>query len=148
MYIGLQVKCQLLLPDLNEIWIFSTDFRKILKYQISFKSVQWQPSCSMRTDRQTDMMKLTVAFRNFAKASTKRSGKKKRRCIAMSLTEVTTRLSRMYSCTILNLGSRKWWVVNATPRPLYTRETDVESIAWRRRVPKWTRQVKTQVTFL
>ena len=27
-----------------------------------------QPSCSMRTYRRTDMMKLTVAFRNFANA--------------------------------------------------------------------------------
>jgi len=29
---------------------------------------EWQPSCSMRADRRTDMMKLTVAFRNFANA--------------------------------------------------------------------------------
>ena len=32
------------------------------------KSIQWQPSCSMRTDRRTDMTKLIVAFHNFAKA--------------------------------------------------------------------------------
>ena len=29
---------------------------------------QWESSCSMRTDGQRDMMKLTVTFRNFAKA--------------------------------------------------------------------------------
>ena len=29
-------------------------FREIHKYQISWKSVQWEPSCSMRTDAQTD----------------------------------------------------------------------------------------------
>ena len=29
----------------------------------------------------------------------------------------------MYSCTLLfNFGARCWWEVNATPRPLYTRE--------------------------
>ena len=49
-------------------WIFSTYFRKILEYQILWKSVQWESSCSIRTGRRTDMTKLTVAFRNFAKA--------------------------------------------------------------------------------
>jgi hypothetical protein len=34
--------------------------QKILKYNISWKSVQWELSCSMRKDRQT--------FLNFAKA--------------------------------------------------------------------------------
>ena len=45
-------------------------FGKIIKFQISLKSVQWGPSCSMRTegrkDGQLEMTKLTVAFRNFA----------------------------------------------------------------------------------
>jgi hypothetical protein len=27
-----------------------TEFRKNLKYQISSKSVQWEPSCSMQTN--------------------------------------------------------------------------------------------------
>jgi hypothetical protein len=30
--------------------------------------VQWKPSCFMRTEGQTDMTKLIVAFRNFANA--------------------------------------------------------------------------------
>jgi hypothetical protein len=42
------------LSDFNETRAFWTEFRKILKYQISRKSVQWEPSCSMRTDGQTD----------------------------------------------------------------------------------------------
>jgi hypothetical protein len=56
----------------NETWIFSTVFRKLRKHQISWKSVQWESSCSMRTD----MTKLAVPFRNFAKARNKPSGHK------------------------------------------------------------------------
>jgi len=37
-----------------DTWIFSTDFRDIPKYQISWRSVHWEPSCSMRTDKRTD----------------------------------------------------------------------------------------------
>jgi len=47
---------------------FSTDFRRIIKYQISLKSIQWEPNCSVRMDGNTDMTQLMVAFRNFAKA--------------------------------------------------------------------------------
>ena len=68
MYIGIHVKYSLFLPDFNESRIISRDFRKVLKYNISWKSVQWQPSCSMRKYGQTDMTKLLVAFRNFANA--------------------------------------------------------------------------------
>ena len=47
-------KVPLLLSDFNEPWNVSTEFRKIFKCQISWKSVQWEQSCSMRTDRRTD----------------------------------------------------------------------------------------------
>jgi hypothetical protein len=58
-----------ILVDFNETWTFSKDFRKKKsKYQSSWNSVQWQPSCSMRTDRGRDMTKLIVTFRNFVKA--------------------------------------------------------------------------------
>jgi hypothetical protein len=40
-------------------------FEKSLKYKISSKSFQSEPSCSMGTDERTDMMKLIVPFRNF-----------------------------------------------------------------------------------
>jgi len=44
MYAGLHVKFPLFLSDFNETWIFMTVFRKIAKYQISWKSIQWEPS--------------------------------------------------------------------------------------------------------
>ena len=53
MYIGLHVKYPLFWHDFNVTWLFSTDFRKILNYQISRKSFQWAPSCSMQPDGQT-----------------------------------------------------------------------------------------------
>jgi hypothetical protein len=73
MYVGLYVKYPFLLLDFNEIWILKTDFWRILKYKISWKSVQWEPICSMRTtDGQTDGKtggtKQIVAFRNSANA--------------------------------------------------------------------------------
>ena len=37
---------------------------------INFHEIrEWEPSFSMRTDRRTDMTKLIVAFRNFAKGA-------------------------------------------------------------------------------
>ena len=68
---GLHVKYPLFLSDFNETSIFVDGFsKKIIKHQISLKSGQWEPSSPMRTDRQTqtDMTKLTVAFRNLANA--------------------------------------------------------------------------------
>ena len=65
---GFRVKYPLQLSDFNGTWIFSTYFRKMLKYKISWKSVQWEQSCSVRTDGQTDRTTVIVAFRNFAKA--------------------------------------------------------------------------------
>jgi len=57
MYTGVCVKCPLFLSVFNETWIFSTDFRRILQYQIPWKCVgsgsRFVP-CGQR-DRQTDM---------------------------------------------------------------------------------------------
>jgi len=68
-YIGLQVKCRIFLSYINESWKFVIDFRKTLKYKISWKSVQGKPRF-FHSDGQTDITKpLTVAFRNFANSS-------------------------------------------------------------------------------
>jgi hypothetical protein len=58
-YFGLHVKYPVFLTDFYKTWIYWKYFRKkILKYKISQKSVQWKSSCSMRKDgrmdRQTD----------------------------------------------------------------------------------------------
>ena len=68
MCIAVRVKCPLFLWECSETWIFSIDPRKILKYRISSKFVQWEPSCFMRTGGQTDVTKLIVTFRSFANA--------------------------------------------------------------------------------
>jgi len=62
---SIRVKYTLVLSDVIETWIFSTTVWKILRYKTSWKSVQWEMRCSLRTDRQTDMTKLIVTFLNF-----------------------------------------------------------------------------------
>jgi len=61
----------LFLSGFNETWIFFTDFRKIFRCQISWKSAQWEMgrvvTCG-QTLRQTDMTKRIVALRKFTNA--------------------------------------------------------------------------------
>jgi hypothetical protein len=75
MHIGLHVKYLLFLSDLNENWIFPTDFffSKMPKYQISWQYVQCEQRCSMWSDRQTYMTTLRIVFPNFANAHRKLS---------------------------------------------------------------------------
>ena len=65
--IGLHVKYPLFLSDLNDFELWPRIFEKeILKHQISWKSVQWEPSCPTRTDRRDE------ANRRFSKFCEKR----------------------------------------------------------------------------
>ena len=65
--VGVRVKWPLVWGDVNENLIFSRDFRKLLKYQISWKSIHRSPNFSMQTDGQTDMAMLITDFRYFCK---------------------------------------------------------------------------------
>ena len=58
------VKYPSFLSDFSETWILSTYFRKILKYQVSWKSVYREPRSSTRMNGQTHMTRLIAAFRN------------------------------------------------------------------------------------
>ena len=49
-------------------------FDKTLKYLILCESVQREPSCSSSTDRQTELTKLIVTFRNSRNAIDSRAG--------------------------------------------------------------------------
>jgi len=72
MCLGLHAKYPLLLSDFNETWIFAAYFRE--KTQISnFMKIRSVGAelfhVGGRTEGQTDITKLIVAFRNFANAS-------------------------------------------------------------------------------
>jgi len=54
MNLDLHVMCPKFLSGFEEIWSFSVDFNKCLQYQISRKSVQWEPSWYMRINGQTN----------------------------------------------------------------------------------------------
>ena len=56
----LHVSYPLFLWDFNKTLILMTDFQEVLTHKISWKSAQWEPSHSMRTD-----MKLIVTFHSF-----------------------------------------------------------------------------------
>ena len=43
-------------------------YEKLSHIKFLRKSVEWEPSCFMRTEGRTDMKKLIVTFQNLAKA--------------------------------------------------------------------------------
>ena len=56
--VGLHLNYPIFSLDFVETWTLSTEIRKILKYQISCKSAQWEANCLMPSDKQTDLPKL------------------------------------------------------------------------------------------
>ena len=57
MYICVYLKYPFFWLHINETWVFMADYRKVLRYQISWKSVQWISNCSNadgRTDKQPE----------------------------------------------------------------------------------------------
>jgi len=67
MYTGLHTTYQLFLSDINGIWIFTTDCQNISKLQ-NFMKIRPVGAELVHADRQTDITKTVVAFRNFANA--------------------------------------------------------------------------------
>jgi len=70
MFIGVHVKYPVFSSEFNENLISSIDLRDIFKYQISWKSVEWEPSCYVRKDRQTNRNdEANIHFSQFCEAS-------------------------------------------------------------------------------
>ena len=73
LFIGLDGKYPLLLYGFNEAWIFSMDFRKTSNLPNFMKILRVGAEMfheDRRTDRQTDIAKLVVGFRNVWNPST------------------------------------------------------------------------------
>ena len=56
-------KVPVILVGFQYPWIFSTDFRKMLKCQISWKSLQWEPNCSTWTDGHDDSCRFSLFYK-------------------------------------------------------------------------------------
>ena len=98
-------KYRLFLSGFNGTWIILTDFRKELVCRISSKSILWEPMCSVRAGRRTDMTKLIVTSRNFANAPDKSIGR------------TPAILQWTYSVS----SKRKWWGVSGGSSSAYSR---------------------------
>jgi hypothetical protein len=53
-YASVSINCRLFSSDFDHIWMGSTVFwYKSFQYQVGQNTVQWEPNCSIRTDRRT-----------------------------------------------------------------------------------------------
>ena len=96
---------------LHVLWSVRILFEQIsyTQFQISRKFVQWEAICSMRTDGRTDMTKLIVASRKFAKAPSNRMvhGEECRRTSSRPIAGAVPEYSgQTFSVRKLNLGIR------------------------------------------
>jgi hypothetical protein len=66
MYIGLHVKYRLFMSDFNEILNLLKGFRKIIEYEISWKSPQWEQRWNFKF---IDKFSKNNLIRNFMKIS-------------------------------------------------------------------------------
>jgi hypothetical protein len=63
MYIGSYGKCPLFKSYFNKIWIPGQIFEKYPDIKLTENPLQWEPSCSMRTDGQIDKTELLAILR-------------------------------------------------------------------------------------
>ena len=98
MYIGPHIEYPSFLSDFNPIWILDRFFKSD---QISWKSIQWEPGCTMRTDRHDEANnRLNAIFR--------------RRLIRMAcywVTALTADFRLFDFCTSIDLRAFIWPLV-------------------------------------
>ena len=117
LYIGLHAKCPLFLSDINHNLIFPTDFRKILKYQISWKSFQWAPCCSLRADGQKESLDSHVEDKNrssqFYERAKKAMDTKPITIIDVALLRARNTVYRAINCSDMALGRNEVLLLRA-----------------------------------
>jgi hypothetical protein len=79
-HLGLHANCPVFLSDFNRICIFSPHFDRSPQYQITRKSLQWDPRRYMWTHGRMDMTKLIGALRDYANAPKEILKKIKAKC--------------------------------------------------------------------